>query len=111
MSLLLQGAAAGRRLLSLERDDPLKYFRFAAEGAKRLAGYVAAGYDTLAHTANKGTKTTSAAAVFTALCRGLSEVGGVRLPKVPHPRLFWVLPRTRKGQVDSSQKAYLEMIG
>lgn len=94
-----------------EHRDPLSRFRWQCDGAVRFATYVARGLETHAHTGNQGTKTTSGAAIAVAMLQGRSSLDGVKLPRLKLPATAWLMVKTRKGQVDSSQRAYREVIG
>ena len=90
--------------------DPLRDFHWTSQGQADMAR-LAGEAEVYARCGNKAGKTTGAAALFVALCRGLRDLYGVRLPYYPTPGVHWVLTKSYEQQVDSSQKAYMRWIG
>lgn len=98
--------------LDIRRRDPLKFFRWCSTAQASMFKYLAMGLEVFARFGNSAGKTYGAAHGVVAICRGLEQLDGVRLPKVRGPGVVvWVLTKTRRAQVDASQAAYLEAIG
>lgn len=96
--------------------DPLSTYRHATEGAKKLVEacqrvHELWSVDIALRGGNGSGKTYTGAALGVALARGLTELGGTPLPKMPVPNVGWVMVQTRMQQVDASQKAYLHWLG
>ena len=99
--------AGGLRILA---SDPLRAWkhasprhRFATENLGRSEIYV--------HSSNKWGKTTLGASWGLSLARGLKELDGIPLPKLPLPNEGVVLSLDYEQQKDSVQKAYLKALG
>lgn len=97
--------------LDEERQDPLKFFRWASKKQARIAYFLSLWLEVLARFGNSAGKTSGVAAIFVALCRGLKVLDGQRLPEMRQPIVHWVLTKTRRQQVDSVQAEYLRWLG
>ena len=97
--------------LDVRRRDPLKFFRWCSTQQAKMFKFLAMGLEVLARFGNSSGKTYGAAFGVVAICRGLDELDGVKLPKLRQPVVWWVLTKTRRAQVDAAQAAYLAAIG
>ena len=93
------------------RQDPLKAFRWAGDSQKKVAEYVSLGMEVHHRAAGYSGKTRGMAAWVVAFCRGMRELDGVKLPVLARAATGTILVPSYKQQVESSQKAYLELLG
>jgi len=96
--------------------DPLKQYRHSCDAARRMmetSKLVESMWSVEIYwrAGNSSGKTSGGAALGVALARGLTELDGTPLPKLPVPNVGWVLVQTRLQQVDASQQAYLKWLG
>lgn len=91
--------------------DPLASFEWASDSQRRVCELVAQGVEVHHRAANLSGKTHGGAGIGVGITRGLPALGGVRLPRFPGATVGAVLVPTYKQQVDSSQAAYLRLLG
>lgn len=95
----------------LPRRDPLSTFRFQCHGQRDFARFIFDGVDTHGFTGNEGGKTTVGLAAFISMGQGRPELDGLKVPKLKLPATFWLIVKSRRGAVDSSQAKLLELLG
>lgn len=108
---IAQTALVFDRGARIERDDPLRWFRFKSVGQELLVLYVRDEIECYWRAGNQGGKTYGGAALGVALAQGRKELDGLPTPRIRTPNVGYVLTQTYKQQSESTQKAYLQLIG
>lgn len=96
---------------SLEQDDPMAYFQFKGIGQEMLFLWVNQEIECYWRAGNQGGKTYGGAAMGIALARGKKELNGLPVPPIRVPSVGYVLTQTYKQQAESTQAAYLSLLG
>jgi hypothetical protein len=125
-------AVAAKAGLDLPRQDPLRFRRMSSLAQRDFCEYVSQGIDTYLHGGNSTGKTSGAAHLFVAMCRGLKRIDGrlmvrpgekadalseaehwVTLPGLHGGTAWrhWVIVNSYDQAKDSSMRSYRELIG
>lgn len=92
-------------------SDPLADFRFRNQMQRDMFTHVRNRNEVYSRCSNFAGKTTGGAALGVAISRGLHELDGIELPRVPMPAVGWAGMRSYKEGGDSVLKAYRKWIG